>query len=144
MSITVNIEDFRRVLAEWCEDASGVVAAAIVGSYARGEARPDSDIDVVILSERPGRLLQAHGWLTAFGNPTEADVEDWGPITSLRTSYSEWGEVEFGVGMPSWAAIPVDDGTRAVVSDGMVVVFDPAQLLAKLSACIGGPNGADP
>lgn len=39
--------------------ATGVRAVCLVGSMARGDARPDSDIDLVVLCERPVRELVA-------------------------------------------------------------------------------------
>jgi hypothetical protein len=42
-------------------------------------------------------------------------------------------EVDVGVGRPSWASIaPVDRGTRRVATDGLIPLYDPAQLLREL------------
>ncbi|MGH2704321.1 MAG: nucleotidyltransferase domain-containing protein [Actinomycetota bacterium] len=40
-----------------------VCGVAIVGSWARGEARADSDLDLVILTEDPSRYTHADDWL---------------------------------------------------------------------------------
>ncbi|MFN2629271.1 MAG: nucleotidyltransferase domain-containing protein [Gaiellaceae bacterium] len=37
--------------------AGGVRAVCLVGSFARGDARPDSDLDLVVVSDRPVREL---------------------------------------------------------------------------------------
>ena len=44
-----------------------VRAVALVGSWARGTARADSDVDVVLLAESPARYVQSGEWLSAFG-----------------------------------------------------------------------------
>jgi hypothetical protein len=61
----------------------------------------------------------------------------WGPMTERRFALSSGLEVEIGVASPSWATNePVDAGTRRVVTDGMSIVYDPQELLAKLiDAC---------
>lgn len=60
---------FLAELANWAASRDVVVAVALVGSYARGEARPDSDVDVVISTNDPRRCLDngaagrhAFGW----------------------------------------------------------------------------------
>jgi Nucleotidyltransferase domain len=42
------------------KDAADVRAVCLVGSVARGDARPDSDLDLVVVSDRPVRELAAH------------------------------------------------------------------------------------
>lgn len=43
-----------RIGGSKAEDISAVV---LVGSHARGESRSDSDIDLVIIAESPGKFL---------------------------------------------------------------------------------------
>jgi hypothetical protein len=50
--------------------------------------------------------------------------EDWGRVTSLRVWYADGLEVEFGIADRSWASAPLDVGTRRVIEDGLVVLFD--------------------
>ena len=105
---------------------------AIVGSYARGEAHPDSDVDVVILCQQTSNLLDNVSWLVNFHCNQTPTVEDWGAITSLRTQREDGLEIEFGIGTECWAALPPDPGTRRVVSDGIRIIYDPFELLGKL------------
>ena len=53
---------------------------------ARGTAGPDSDVDLVIVTERPRELVQETDWTGAFGAVDRIQEEAWGRVTSLRTS----------------------------------------------------------
>jgi predicted nucleotidyltransferase len=127
------IESLLRDVRAWASSESLVEAVALVGSHARGDARPDSDVDLVLLSSEPEALLREREWLTRFGVVESVVSEDWGRVTSLRVFYANGVEVEFGVAGPDWAADP-DEGTRRVVEDGFAVVWDPRGLLAPLRA----------
>ena len=50
-------------------------------------------------------------------------------MTSIRVHYTSGIEAEFGIATGSWASIPLDPGTRRVISDGMQVLHDPDRLL---------------
>ncbi len=38
---------------QWTRGGADVVGGALVGSHARGEARPDSDVDLMIVTTSP-------------------------------------------------------------------------------------------
>jgi len=122
------VEDLMRALRAWAEAEPSVEAVALVGSHARGDARPDSDVDLIVLSAEPARLLHDRDWVTRFGPVQSASLEDWGRVTSLRVRYEDGLELEFGIAAPEWATHP-DVGTRRVVSDGLRVLWDPRGLL---------------
>ena len=126
-------------LFDWAEKRRDISAVCIVGSYARGTARPDSDIDAVILCDDPKKLLSEKAWLEGFGQIARTEHEDWGALQSLRTYYQDGLEIEFGLALPSWAAIPVDSGTREVVLDGMRILYDPSGLLRALEKAAVSP-----
>ena len=107
---------------------------ALVGSYARGTASDESDLDLVILSENPKQFLEFQVWLHNFGTILGRQEEDYGKVTSLRVWFEGEMEIEFGFAAPDWAAIPVDDGTRRVVKDGMRILFDRSTLLSDLQS----------
>ena len=102
-----------------------------MGSRARGEARPASDVDLVVLSTRAERLIANRGWLARFGAVARVELEDWGRVTSLRTWYQSGLEVEFSIATPDWAIEP-DEGTRRVASEGITVLWDRSGILATL------------
>src|SRR5262249_12344718 len=104
-------------LADWAESHVDVVAIALVGSHARGTARPDSDVDLVILAEHPRRYLEDTAWTRQFGDVVALERENWGMVQALRATYADGLEVEFGLTTPRWAATtPLDRGTRCVVA----------------------------
>lgn len=125
-------------VVSWAGDRPSVRGVALVGSYARGDARPDSDVDLMLLVTRPGDLLRAPVWLGDFGRVVSVVEEDWGEVTSLRVVYEHGLEVEFGLTTPAWARLPVDVGTRRVVEDGLAVLYDPDGGLERLEGAVAG------
>lgn len=122
--------------AAWARARPDVVALALVGSHARDAARPDSDVDLVVLCRDPAALLADRSWARRFGPVARETVEDWGAVTSLRVAYDGGPEVEYGLARPSWAALPLDPGTRRVAADGLRALHDPAGLLAGVRAAV--------
>lgn len=108
----------------WAAPQRHVIGVALVGSYARQAATPESDVDLVIVSDRPEALLSNTDWVRAFGSALRIEREDWGRVTSLRVWYVDGLEVELGIADRRWAAAPLDAGTRRVVEDGCVVLLD--------------------
>lgn len=132
------VSGFLEAVGRWAAGAPGVQAVALVGSYAAGRARPGSDVDLVVLLDDPRRLLEERAWLEEFGVVEATAVEDWGSVTSLRVRYAGGPEVEWGFARPSWAGVgPVDPGTARVAGDGLVPLYDPGGLLARLLAAVG-------
>jgi predicted nucleotidyltransferase len=103
-----------------------IVAVFLVGSYARGAAGPDSDVDLVILSGQPGEWLRDTSWAARFGVVERTRAEDWGAVRSLRVWYAGALEVEFGFAAPAWLNLPLDPGTRAVLEAGYLLLYDPS------------------
>jgi hypothetical protein len=74
-----------------------VQGIALVGSYARGAARDDSDIDLVILTDQPQKYLDEMQWVERFGVAERHQTEDYGKLISLRVWYRDRYEVEYGI-----------------------------------------------
>ena len=123
-------------VVRWAAEDASVVGVALVGSHARGVARSDSDVDLVILTLDLRPYLENTGWLERFGTVTSCKTEDWGPATSLRVFFESGLEVEFGLTTTVWAELPVDVGTRRVVSDGMRVLYDSEDILGRLQQVV--------
>jgi hypothetical protein len=132
----VGIDQFLMDLRRWAEQQGDIAGVLLVGSHARGEAREDSDVDVVLLALKPERYLEDRSCVEQFGSVARLEEEDWGRVTSLRVWYAGGLEVEFSWTEPDWASLPPDPGTQRVVSDGAQIVFDREGLLTALLAAI--------
>ena len=131
MKTIEDIRDFLNPFIDWASDKPDVQGVALVGSYARGEAKDDSDIDLVILTDQPQKYLADLKWIERFGEPEKVQLEDYGRLQSLRVWYKNGVEVEYGITEPDWASVPLDPGTREVILGGMVVLFERGMLLSK-------------
>ena len=121
--------------ADWAQRDDRVIAAGICGSHARGEARPDSDIDFCILTINSDSLLKDRSWITGFGSDARVAgaVEDYNLVQSIRVFYGET-EAEFGVTNQAWVELPIDHETAAVMNDGLRILYDPAGRLERAIA----------
>src|SRR5512138_1534227 len=124
-------EEFIHQFTVWVQSQPDVRAAALVGSYARRQARPDSDVDLVLICSRAADYLADLSWTLQFGEVREHQVEDYGKVISIRAWYEDGLEVEYGITDEDWAASPLDEGTRRVISDGMVVLYEQDSLLSR-------------
>ena len=105
------------------EDIKSII---LVGSYARGQARADSDIDLVIITTEPDSYINDTAFIKSFGRVLKQEKEYWGRVTSIRAWYDNGLEVEFGVTTPIWCSKPLDAGTLRTLTDGYKVIFDRA------------------
>jgi len=120
-------------IVEWVKTEEDIVALALVGSHARGTAKEDSDIDLIIITNNPEVYLDSDKWIAQFGEVEELRKEDYGLMQSRRVFYANDFEVEFGITTPEWAKKdPVDDGTKKVISDGIKILYDKNGVLGKL------------
>ena len=126
--------EFLEQVTRWAEKDPNVLALGLVGSYARGTAAPSSDIDLVIITSDPELYLYRVDWLSLFGTAERQQVEDYGKLVSLRAWYRDGKEMEFGFTTPAWCAEPLDEGTRQVVSGGLLVLYEREPLLSPLLA----------
>jgi predicted nucleotidyltransferase len=120
----IDLEDFTERVSIWAANCPDILSVVLVGSHARGEARPDSDIDLVILSATPSKLHDDPSWLGEFGNPLQQVREDWGKVQSLRVWYADGKEVEFGITDEGWMKEPLDQGTKKVLKNGYRIIYE--------------------
>jgi predicted nucleotidyltransferase len=110
-------------VSEWARGRAGIARVALVGSYARGDPAPTSDIDLVLFTEDPEAFLGDQAWLSTFGEVARTQIEDWGRVRSLRVWYADGPEVEFGVTDPGWGEDPEDEATQAVIKAGYRALY---------------------
>ena len=139
------VERLVDLVRRWAAGRPELQAVALVGSWARGAARADSDVDVVLLTDDPAAYLDDDSWLAVFEATDVERTQKWGVVTERRVALPSGLEVEFGVTSPGWASTdPMDPGTRGVVLDGLVVLHDPKGLLTDLVAAVSPPAHARP
>jgi len=128
------VEAFLSDLATWAASQPDIEAVALVGSYARNAATDSSDIDLVILARDPERYLRDLDWIRNFGEVARQQIEAYGVLTSIRVWYVDGSEIEYGITNQHWADMPLDQGTRRVISDGLRVLFERSPLLSGLQS----------
>lgn len=122
-------------VAAWSRRDHRVIAAGVCGSYARGEARPDSDIDFCIITGNPSSLLDDRSWIGGFGADARiaGPVESYSLVQSIRVFYGPI-EAEFGVTDHAWMQLPIDKETASVINRGLNILYDPEGSLAAAVA----------
>jgi predicted nucleotidyltransferase len=132
---TGEIEALMRVVERWAEDSDDIQAVAVVGSWARGEARMDSDVDLCVLTTTPSRYLRDTDWIRTFSSSRIVRERSFGMVEERRLALASGLEVELGITTPAWATTGhLDEATAAVVRKGLIILYDPNGLLRKLVA----------
>ena len=130
-------ESVLKAVLAWAASNDAIRGVALVGSRARGTARPDSDIDLVLVVVDPEAFRADDSWLDAIDwkstgvGPTTRRDALYGALWSRHVRVDDGLEVEFGFAPLSWATRdPPDPGTARVISDGCRVLYDPDAMLA--------------
>lgn len=124
-------------VAEWARSRSDIVAVAVVGSRARGTARGDSDLDLVLLSHDPERYTREESWAQEIGGAQLQGSAHRGLLFEQRLTTAAGLELDLGIGSPRWASVePLDAGTARVTREGLRIVYDSEGLLARLRAAV--------
>ncbi|PWU17193.1 MAG: hypothetical protein C5B48_16295 [Candidatus Rokuibacteriota bacterium] len=134
-------EKFLERLRRWADAREEIRAVVVVGSFARGEARPDSDVDVVLLASEPSVYISDTTWVSTFGSAKAISCERYGRVTAVRVFYGGGLEVEFGIAPADWASAPVDPGTEEVSRHRILVLLDRDGDVTALRSGATGPTG---
>jgi uncharacterized protein len=127
-------------IVSWAGRQSDILGLAVAGSWARGTARSDSDVDLILLVREP-EDFRGQDWLGEIawreGRVTQWHDANYGVVWSRHLQLSDSREIEFTFCRPSWAdADPVDAGTAEVVSGGCRVLLDKSGLFEKLLSVV--------
>lgn len=125
-------EEFISKLKEYAENTSHIESVLIVGSYARGTNKENSDLNIVIVTSNKSDMITNQDFTQEFGEVYKQQTEYYGACTSIRTWYGDGKEVEFGIVEPSWVTIPLDTGTYQVLSDGYKLIVDKKRYFENL------------
>jgi uncharacterized protein len=127
-------------VCRWAASRTDIVAVGVVGSWARGTQRPDSDVDIVVLTADTAAYLDSDDWIENAFDTTLPVIRraEWGVLTERRLLLPSGLDLEMGFVEPSWAKTdPIDPGTREVVRDGgLVAVYDPDGMLSRLASAV--------
>jgi len=96
-----DIREFLDPFLRWASAQEDIQAIGLVGSYTRGAAREDSDIDLVILTSQPQKYLEDRTWIEHFGAVTNQQTEGYEKLISVRVWYQNGPEVEYGMTVPA-------------------------------------------
>jgi predicted nucleotidyltransferase len=130
VSRTDAVETMLADATAWVHSRSDVVGLVLVGSYARGTARADSDVDVVVIVEDAHVLIDDTDWTGLLGAVDSLEREDYGLVQSVFARYVTGIEVEWGITDRRWlATAPLDPDTVRVVADGARILYDPYGLV---------------
>lgn len=126
------INEFINKLISFSANNSHIESIIIVGSYARGTNKDNSDLDVVIITSDKLGMVTNEEFIQGFGEIYKKQTEYYGECTSIRVWYKNGQEVEFGIVEPSWIKKPLDAGTKRVLSDGYRVISDKKNYFQNL------------
>jgi predicted nucleotidyltransferase len=134
-------------VTQWGSQREDISAVALVGSWASGNARIDSDIDLMFLTPNTSKFRSNEAWIDEIdrenigSNVEDWEDEDYGLIWSRHIYLSDRTEIEFSFGLLSWASLdPLDSGTFGVVKNGFRILYDPENLLKRLLDKVSSKN----
>lgn len=116
-------------LKQFGADEPAIKAVIVVGSFARGTAGPDSDVDLVIITTDVQRFLNERTWIEKFGKIRSCELEDYKLVQSLRVVYKDGPEMEFGITSMEWIADAQRQSSGEILSGGYRVIYDPDNLV---------------
>lgn len=120
-------------VADWARKSEQVRSVALVGSYARGQERMASDIDILILTDAPDAVAEGEWFRRLQPGSKLVRSAQWGPVQEKRFRLKSGLIVELGIASSSWADLPLDDGSTRVLSDGHRVSLDDGLLAQAVS-----------
>lgn len=124
--------------ADWINARSDLCGLAVTGSWARGNPRPESDLDLILLSREPSALadpafLAEIDFAAAGFQIASIEHVTYGAVWSWHVHLLPPADLELTIAPLAWATIePIEGGTRAIVTDAFRVVVDKENLLRPL------------
>lgn len=126
-------------VVEWGKECPEIYALAVVGSWARGTALINSDIDLMLLCSDPSQFRNSREWLEhinweSIGSKVDYWRDaDYGVVWSRHIFLQDRTEIEFSFGCPQWASLnPIDPGTFRVINHGCRIYYDAQGLMTEL------------
>jgi len=140
------------VVSEWAAVRDDVRAAVVIGSQARAGTPADrfSDLDVLLVVDRPEALLSDAAWVASFGEPVLTFLEPTpvGGTVERRVLYDDGQDVDLAVvSTEGLGDLLTHPGAAGVIRRGFRVLHDDIgfeELVAALPepAATGPPDAA--
>jgi Predicted nucleotidyltransferases len=125
-------------ILEWGRLREEITGVALTGSYARGEAREDSDIDLLIFAENPKTFGQT-GWIKDINwNKINLEFRSsndgfYGNNQFIQFLFTSGLEIEFIFPDREWLNdAPLKPETIYILKKGFVILYDRGQKLKQL------------
>ena len=96
------------------------------------------DVDLIVLTLDLHRYTEDAAWVRDLAGPARLiRTAQWGPVTERRLRLRSGLHVDLGFTTPDWAALPLDSGTRRVLTDGHRILYDPELHLQRAARAAG-------
>jgi len=132
------------IVAKWVRQNTNNRALGVVGSWARGNPRPDSDLDLLILARNSdlyfadASLLVKIGFDAAAYSLLSHAVVDYGARHSHKVGLSPDVAVELIFAPINWASLdPIEAGSARIARDGLGILVDKDRLFFGFLAALG-------
>lgn len=136
------ISTLLRDMASWAARQPDVRGVALIGAFARAEAMPGTEVDLVLLTETPERYAE-DSWLQDLdyvrrGHPVLGVTRAVEPLASAITLALRGAPaLKLRVASPSLAtARPPHGLVASAVADGLVIVHDPDGIIKDLQKVV--------
>lgn len=113
-----------KAVKKWLGKQTDIKAALLIGSYARGEERIDSDVDFIFVVDDVEYWTTNTNWVKSFGQMLSINIEEFEEVKALRVYYQDTNELEFGFVNEEWLQKPYVDATKEALDSGMKVLLD--------------------
>lgn len=114
-------KDRIETVKDWLKKRNDIDLALLIGSYARGEEREDSDVDLIFVVDDPKKWLTETNWVKHFGPVMSMTTEVFEEIQALRVYYKDDVEMEFGFTTDKWLSKPYKEATAQALEDYRVL-----------------------
>ena len=126
---TIQVIDFIEDFMRWSNKRKDIRALGLTGSYARQDATENSDVDLVIIVDKPADYLTDISWTRVFGRVIAKRFEGHAYIQTLRVWYENGLEVEYAFTSPEWVRTAASIGMKRLVEKDLRVLFEKEPIL---------------
>lgn len=134
----IKLYEILNLTVEFAASTDRILAVGLCGSWARGTARSNSDIDLFILVEDK-LSIKKMDWIKELNFKKKNEKiecfsdEAYGEVWSRHVFLESKVEIEYSFADKTWADTEnLDEGTIKVVKEGFKIIYDPDLILNKL------------